>query len=117
MTDLSFNTIALITVIGFVLFVGSICFGRGSSKLKIERRPFLTKAEIEMLGILQVVSPGHHVSYQVSMGALLKPKRGVSKKEFWQIRGEVRAEDCRLCRDRSGYGACRGGDRVGRQKP
>lgn len=53
---------------------------------RIERKAFLTRAEIEVLEYLRRVLPGHHVSCQVSMGALLKPQRGLSRKEFWRTR-------------------------------
>ncbi|KMO11608.1 hypothetical protein SQ03_26655 [Methylobacterium platani JCM 14648] len=59
---------------------------RGRAAARIERKPFLTRAEIDVLDLLRRALPAHHVSCQVSMGALLTPRRGLSRKEFWRTR-------------------------------
>ncbi|WP_148640236.1 DUF2726 domain-containing protein [Aureimonas sp. AU20] len=58
-------------------------------KAKLERRPLLTKAELELLTILRALLPRHHVNCQVSMGALLKPRAGLSRKAYSLSRNKV----------------------------
>ncbi|KMO22819.1 DUF2726 domain-containing protein [Methylobacterium indicum] len=77
--------LVLVGILG-ALGVLALWFGASRRRLKIERKPFLTRAEVEMLALLGRALPGHHVSCQVAMGALLKPQRGLSRKEFWRTR-------------------------------
>jgi very-short-patch-repair endonuclease len=70
--------------VGFIaVFLASL---RRGTAPRIERKPLLTRAELEMLDLLRRALPEHHISCQVAMGALLRPKRGLSRKEFWQTR-------------------------------
>lgn len=79
----------LLLVVGALLLAGAILFFGVFAKpdLPIERKTFLTAAELRFLGILERALPGHHISCQVSMGALLKPRKGLGKKRFWAVRG------------------------------
>jgi very-short-patch-repair endonuclease len=61
---------------------------RGQDRLKIERKPFLTRAELDLLNILRRVLPRYHIACQVATGALLKPQRGLSAKEFWRTQNK-----------------------------
>ncbi|UHC19953.1 DUF2726 domain-containing protein (plasmid) [Methylobacterium currus] len=84
LSALPLSGLVLVGVIGIVaLLLAALRRGGGP---RIERKAFLTRAEVEVLGYLRRVLPGHHVSCQVSMGALLKPQRGLSRKEFWRTR-------------------------------
>jgi very-short-patch-repair endonuclease len=84
LSALPLSGLVLVGVLGIVTVV-LVVLRRGAGP-RIERKAFLTRAEIEVLGYLQLALPAHHVSRQVSMGALLKPQRGLSRKEFWRTR-------------------------------
>lgn len=58
-------------------------------RVRLERRPLLTRAEVEMLAILRAVLPDHHIGCQVSMGALLAPRRGLNRKARSLARNKV----------------------------
>ncbi len=81
---LPYFVLVLVGIIGIVaLLLGILRRGAGS---RIERKAFLTRAEVEVLGYLRQVLPRHHVSCQVLMAVLLKPQRGLSRKELWRTR-------------------------------
>ena len=84
LASLPFLALALVGILGILAALLTALRRAGSPR--IERKPFLTRAEIEVFGYLRRVLPEHHVSCQVSMGALLKPQRGLSRKEFWRTR-------------------------------
>ena len=59
-------------------------FGR---RLQIERKPLMTPAEVRFWHRLEAAVPDHRISCQVSMGALLKPVRGLSRQDWWRNYG------------------------------
>ncbi len=76
--------IALIVVVGMRLLVGS-----EARRILLERKPLMTKREFEFFQRLKSVLPGHDVHCQVSMGALLRPARGLNKAQFWKSRNAI----------------------------
>jgi hypothetical protein len=84
LSALTVSGLVLVGVLGIIVML--LAARRLGSGPKIERKAFLTRAEIEVLDHLRRVLPAYHVSCQVSMGALLKPQRGLSRKEFWRTR-------------------------------
>ena len=59
------------------------------ARVRLERRALLTRAEIEMLAILRQALPDRHIGCQVSMGALLKPRQGLSRKAYGLARNKI----------------------------
>lgn len=59
------------------------------SRVRLERRPLLTKAELELLAILRAALPSRLIGCQVSMGALLQPRRGIGRRAASLARNKI----------------------------
>ncbi|MBB3952437.1 DUF2726 domain-containing protein [Aureimonas jatrophae] len=59
------------------------------SRVRLERRPLLTKAELELLAILRAALPSRLIGCQVSMGALLQPRRGINRRAASLARNKI----------------------------
>jgi len=58
-------------------------------RVRLERRPLLTAAEMEVWGMLRAACPAHEIGCQVSMGALLRPRRGIDRRAAGLARNKV----------------------------
>lgn len=76
--------IAIIVVVGMRLLVGSEI-----RRIALQRKPLMTKREFEFFRRLKSALPDHDIHCQVSMGALLRPCRGLSKAQFWKSRNAI----------------------------
>ena len=84
------NTLLIVAFVVFVLLAAIALFGRQhETRASLERRAFLTPAELNLLTILRRHFPHHHVNCQVSMGALLKPTRGLDRKASRAARNRI----------------------------
>lgn len=92
----------LIAVAAAALAVVAISWFRGARMPPLERRELLTKAESRFFEILQDAFPHHRVMSQLSMGALLKPRRGLDKSEWWRAYNGIAQKrvDFALCNRR-----------------
>ncbi len=77
-------SIAIIVVVGMRLLVGSEI-----RRIAVQRKPLMTKREFEFFQRLKSALPDHDIHCQVSMGALLRPSRGLSKAQFWKTRNAI----------------------------
>ena len=59
-------------------------FGR---RLQIERKRLMTSSEVRFWHRLEQALPDHRIFGQVAMGALLKPSRGLSRRDWWRNYG------------------------------
>jgi len=76
---------AILLVAGsYLIFQLRGAFGR---RLQIERKRLMTAAEVRFWHRLEAAVPDHRISCQVSMGALLKPVRGLSRQDWWRNYG------------------------------
>ena len=76
--------ITIIVVVGMRLLVVS-----ETRRISFERKPLMTKREFEFFQRLKSALPDHDIHCQVSMGALLRPSRGLSKAQFWKSRDAI----------------------------
>lgn len=73
-----------------VLLVAALAVRRWwRSRVRLERRPLLTKAELDLLALLRSALPGHLIGCQVSMGALLQPRRGINRRAASLARNKI----------------------------
>ena len=56
-------------------------------RARIERKRFMTSAEVRFWAVLQAALPEAQIFGQVSMGALLKPVAGLSRNDWWSTYG------------------------------
>jgi hypothetical protein len=72
-----------------VLILAAVVAAAMKPRVRLERRALLTPAELDLLAILRAQLPRHHVSCQVSMGALLQPRPGLRRKSHALSRNKV----------------------------
>jgi hypothetical protein len=77
-------TWALLLIAAIVLVGVAASWFRGSRLPPLERREVFTKAESRFFELLQHAFPQQRILSQLSMGALLKPRRGLDKGEWWR---------------------------------
>ena len=58
----------------------------GGSSPKVAPKPFMTERERAARAIIETLLPGVRVHAQVSMGAILQPARGTSRRDLWSVR-------------------------------
>lgn len=61
--------------------------GAVGPRLQIERKRLMTPSEVRFWHRLETALPDHRIFGQVSMGALLKPVRGLSRSDWWSNYG------------------------------
>lgn len=80
----------LLAIIAFVVLTGVMLIARvGERRPRFERKPLMTKREVELFGVLSRTLPNHTISCQVSMGALLKPAKVLRRQDFWRARNMI----------------------------
>lgn len=77
----------LLPAIGIAFIVLAKILEGFAPRIRVEPKPLLTRVERETLGYLEAAVPQCRVYAQVSMGALIRPKRGLSRRESWSVRG------------------------------
>lgn len=86
---ISLDPVAVILGVGALLLLLAFARqpARSPGKLPVEGKPLMTAREREAIRHLERAVPQARVHAQVSMGALLRVRRGISRKEHMATRG------------------------------
>lgn len=76
--------VAAVVLAVIVVAIGAALAGAGAPKVRA--RPLLTDRERAALAIIERILPHARIYVQVSMGALLQPARGTSKRNYMNVR-------------------------------
>ena len=78
----------LVGIVAFVIFVRAIVGAvRKGGVSRVVARPLLTQAELRFYHVLADALPGYFIAAQVSMGALLRPEKGLEGRDWWATYG------------------------------
>jgi very-short-patch-repair endonuclease len=81
MTD---NVVALLVAVGLIAVLAHFALSgaQGIGGLPVVPRPLMTAAERRTITYIEEALPGTRVHAQVSMGALMKPRRGLDRSTY-----------------------------------
>lgn len=75
-----------LAAVALIVIMIVIAQALGGSGTRIAPKRLMTERERAACAIIENLLPGVRVHAQVSMGAILQPSRGTSRRDFWHVR-------------------------------